>query len=549
MRALIQTAVAALWAGVCVGCGSPTTGVIAEVGWTSADDVVAVTSLDVRVGVQRGGSGAYVPPEGGTLTVDVTGRDLLFDPYRLLIEGDGADRGRVMVLAFASAGGGVVGWGRLATPRAFVDGKVLVDEVLLAADDGATIDGMCVRWVDEMGLRQALGTTDGDRDCDGDPDDDDCGPDDPSRGPTAPELCDGIDQDCDRADDFADDDGDGVRACEDCDDGDDDKFPGNPEVCDGQDNNCDGGCDVDADHDGYSTCGTVSDDGTTCALGGDADCDDADPLAFPGNPEVCDGSDNNCDGRCDPGMDGDSDGVTTCGSLVRGRRCVGLGPPDCADDDRDVHPGAVDICDGADTDCDVDGIDVPCFVASDGVCKLGASRCDETGGASSYVDCVASDTLAPEGACEAWSACLVGPVEDVTSCLEASGALSAQELVCSVRIDRGGDGEGGAPCVPAEISLPTVTSAPCVQRILGGESQDGFTVTLFDGASTGVELASCGAGLRLVEMLRTPFVGETILIHRDVGGTQAVLPVVLTRGPDSTCVAGAALACELRSRN
>jgi hypothetical protein len=31
------------------------------------------------------------------------------------------------------------------------------------------------------------------------------------------------------------------------------------------------------------------------------DCDDSNPNRFPGNPEVCDGIDNNCDGVADPG--------------------------------------------------------------------------------------------------------------------------------------------------------------------------------------------------------------------------------------------------------
>ncbi len=44
----------------------------------------------------------------------------------------------------------------------------------------------------------------------------------------------------------------------------------------------------DLDHDGVTDC--------------QGDCDDANPARFPGNPEICDGIDNNCDGLADNGL-------------------------------------------------------------------------------------------------------------------------------------------------------------------------------------------------------------------------------------------------------
>ncbi len=79
-------------------------------------------------------------------------------------------------------------------------------------------------------------------------------------------------------------DGDGSPACEDCDDEDSGLFPGQEEVCDGIDNDCDEVVDenlLDGDFDGFDLC---------------SDCDDAASEVHPGAEEVCDGVDNDCDG-------------------------------------------------------------------------------------------------------------------------------------------------------------------------------------------------------------------------------------------------------------
>ena len=108
-------------------------------------------------------------------------------------------------------------------------------------------------------------------------------------------------------------DGDGVTSGEDCDDADDSVYPGAPEVCDGIDNDCDGVVDgpgsvdagtwyVDADGDGHGDPGTALIDCWEEGLvSSGTDCDDADSTVSPGASEVWyDAVDSDCDGESEP---------------------------------------------------------------------------------------------------------------------------------------------------------------------------------------------------------------------------------------------------------
>ena len=102
---------------------------------------------------------------------------------------------------------------------------------------------------------------------------------------------------------------------------------------------------LDADGDGISIC--------------DGDCNDNDPNNFPGNTEVCDGQDNNCNGQTDEGLDSDNDGI--CDALDN---CPSDPNPNQTDGDNDTLGDACDNCPGManndQTDGDADGIGDVC---------------------------------------------------------------------------------------------------------------------------------------------------------------------------------------------
>jgi hypothetical protein len=97
-------------------------------------------------------------------------------------------------------------------------------------------------------------------------------------------------------------DGDGESSCTDCDDNDASRYHGATEICDGDDEDCDPttfGPDVDSDGFVSIACCNLQGDGTL-ACGND--CDDANSSIDPGATEICDDADNDCDGAIDEGV-------------------------------------------------------------------------------------------------------------------------------------------------------------------------------------------------------------------------------------------------------
>ena len=156
-----------------------------------------------------------------------------------------------------------------------------------------------------------------------------------------------------------DNDGDGFPVDVDCNDNNPTVNPGASETCDGIDNNCNGQVD-----EGCTTCTDSDSDGffAQAGCGTLEDCNDSDTTIFPGATEVCDGVDNNCDAAIDEGFDGDNDTFTSCAG-------------DCNDSDHNINPNATEVCDGVDNNCE-GSIDEGFDVDTDGVTTCGGD-CDD----------------------------------------------------------------------------------------------------------------------------------------------------------------------------
>ena len=168
---------------------------------------------------------------------------------------------------------------------------------------------------------------------------------------------------------------------------------------------------LDQDQDGYGAAANavVSCEAVPDYVENAADCDDEASAVYPGaGPDVCDDIDQDCDGRIDEDgattryLDSDGDGfgvgdaVTTCLALD-GYAEAG---DDCNDESAVTYPGADELCDSLDNDCDGTPDEVvraTCFedLDGDGFGRAGTGQpsCEATCAAgSSALDTDCDDT-------------------------------------------------------------------------------------------------------------------------------------------------------------
>jgi hypothetical protein len=185
------------------------------------------------------------------------------------------------------------------------------------------------------------------------------------------------------------------------------------------------------------------------------DCQPLLDYIHPGAFEICNGWDDDCDGHLHPEEeDSDSDGWLDC--------------DDCAPEDPSVFPGRNELCDGIDTDCDPSTLAADGEIDGDGDGVLGcAGDCDDTdpevhpGAEEICFDDVDQDCdrreLAGHGDPECWeSSCLTsgGPVEAGLVLLALAGGLP-------LRRRRRGPKRARAPTVAllGVLLLPATASA------------------------------------------------------------------------------------------
>lgn len=150
---------------------------------------------------------------------------------------------------------------------------------------------------------------------------------------------------------------------------------------------------IDQDGDGFGSDDPVFRPRLDCALplgyaAKAGDCNDFRAQAYPGAPEQCDLLDNDCDGAVDEEVvnqtfcadaDGDGHGAPSGVTKIDCKPSEGFGAcdGDCDDRNEAFHPGAEEVCDLLDNDCDGEVDEGVRPVCGFGLCARRARSCRE----------------------------------------------------------------------------------------------------------------------------------------------------------------------------
>ena len=315
----------------------------------------------------------------------------------------------------------------------------------------------------------------------------DCNDNNAAINPAATEICDGIDNNCNSMTDegvqttyYRDMDGDGFgnpsmtqMACSqptgyvtnntDCDDNDALEKPGQVWY-------------KDADGDDYSDGMTL----TQCLrptnyyvaaelIATSGDCNDNNAAINPGATEVCDGIDNDCNTMIDDNLtfvtyytDADNDSYGTgAGQSLCANPGAGFATQagDCNDNNAAINPGATEICDGVDNNCNMmtdEGVQTTYYRDMDGdgfgnpaVTQMACSQ--PMGYVTNNTDCDDNDALEKPG--QVWYADVdndnYSSGTTLTQCLRPAGYKVASELTATT----GDCNDGNAAINPAATEI------------------------------------------------------------------------------------------------
>ena len=310
--------------------------------------------------------------------------------------------------------------------------------------------------------------SDGDGICDSaDP----CPEDPTNQDSDGDDICDSVDP-CPSDPTNQDSDSDGICATEDCNDQDPSVFPGAPEICDGLDNDCNGGVDED-----------VCDP----ACQSDTECVDNDPCTLDlcppdgcSNPLDPDATDTDSDGICDLGdpcpedatnQDSDGDGICDSAECQVGVDCSDDNP--CTDDSCDPQTGCVNTnntnpCDDGNTCTQTDICEAGICTGSNPVVCTALDQCHDAGVCDPVTGC--SDPVSPQGApCDDGNACTQ------TDICEAGICTGSNPVVCTA-LDQ---------CHDAGVCDP-VTGCSDPVSAQGAPCDDGNACTQTDICETGI---------------------------------------------------------------
>jgi hypothetical protein len=230
---------------------------------------------------------------------------------------------------------------------------------------------------------------------------------------------------------------------------------------------------VDLDGDGYGTelfAPSVGCEGAPAPFGRSTlagDCNDNDLRVHPAAAETCNRKDDDCDGRVDddsipaelwPDDDGDGYYALRTGTPLLG--CVGIPgyaaeDGDCAPQDAEVHPAAMEVCNGIDDNCDGREDERVRPQCGEGQCRRESNTCAAD-------DCTPGEPRAE--ICNYLDDDCNGVVDDGMPCSEGAACLRGK-------------------CVPADGGAPAGTGGASPST--GGSPAAGATGDSFDGGSTG----------------------------------------------------------------